>query len=104
MSALLGDAVSLAEQQLELLRVGDFDGFLAGEPAYEAACTAVLTSIQGADSEMQRLVVAVGGIAAELARLRDETGVAIGRFRATRAAAGAYLPGADSGYLDTRLA
>jgi len=104
MSALLANAVSLAERQLELLQAGDFDRFLADEPAYEAACAAVLTSAGASGDEMQRLVAAVGGIATELARLRDETGLAIGRFRVTRAAAGAYLPGPGAGYLDTRTA
>ena len=82
-------ALAFAGRQLERLRAGDFDGYQEADAACLEACyaaAAIGVSRPGTD----RLTAVVEQVAAELGRLRDDTGAAMSRLRATRTVTRAY--------------
>ncbi|MFN0145894.1 MAG: hypothetical protein ACKVT1_05235 [Dehalococcoidia bacterium] len=83
-------ALAFADRQLAVLRAGDFDAYELAEKAYLEACHAA-AALPTAGPGHERLSARVTQIAAELGRLRSETGAAMSRLRATRTVTSAYL-------------
>jgi hypothetical protein len=90
MDGSLEHALLLAERQLQYLKAGDFDNFIAAESAYTEACRA-LSASNTEGRGVERLVIVIGAIARELQRLRGETGAEMTRLQTSRRAHGAYL-------------
>ena len=96
-------ALAFAGRQLARLRAGDFEGFEEAESTYLEACAAV-TALPVPGPGPARLADVVADIAAELARMRAETGVAMTRLRATKTVTGAYLDVPSGGASSARSA
>jgi hypothetical protein len=103
MDGSLEHALLLAERQLQFLKAGDFDYFLAAESAYTEACTS-LSASNAEGRGVERLVLVVGAIARELQRLRGETGAEMTRLHTSRRAHGAYLSFPVRDAIETRSA
>jgi hypothetical protein len=102
---LVRDALDLAARQLERLRSGDIDAYLADADAYTTACDNV-AALDFHDPEDQRalgeLVGIASGVSAEIGRLISGTSARMRQLSERRRLAAAYYGAASGGSTASR--